>query len=170
MRDMSGEIRSQRLHVDMRRPEQVDEASLRYRVGIGGCYYLSDVEPQGAGIHVVPGGSRLVAEKMLAAPPEQALELYDGWKHLDDFPQTIEVTGKAGDFVLMHHLMPHCASRNRRATPRVVQFARFFRVEGEALHRAAHDDTRFSQSFLTALSPLGRKLIGIEPWLPKSES
>lgn len=51
-----GPTLSQRLHLDMHRSDVINETTLRLKVGIGGCYYLSNVEAGGAGTYVIPGG------------------------------------------------------------------------------------------------------------------
>ncbi|MDT0321500.1 hypothetical protein [Streptomyces millisiae] len=49
--------------------------------------------------------------------------LHHGWKRITHL-ETVEVTGPAGSFALLHHPMSHAASRNRRPTTRVAQFMR----------------------------------------------
>lgn len=157
--------RFQNLHLDMRVPDADDLSTdkLRYGVGMGGCYYLTDVEENGAGIHVVPGGHRLAEEKMMKE--KDGTQLYKRWKNVDDFPESIEVTGQAGDFVLMHHMMPHGASRNKNPSPRVAQFTRFYRLSAEEAGRSDDSAADFGPEQLAALTPLGRKLFRLEPWV-----
>jgi ectoine hydroxylase-related dioxygenase (phytanoyl-CoA dioxygenase family) len=122
-----GHILSQTPHLDASVPSDIENFLFTpEELQVGGCYYLGDVEPEGGGIHVVPGGHRLVEEK--ARGRAGGRHLYADWKRIDDFPETVEVTGEAGDFALLHHLMPHAASHNRRPAPRVAQFTRFLRA------------------------------------------
>lgn len=155
----------QKLHLDMRRPEPEDlsEEHLRFNVGIGGCYYLSDVEENGAGIHVVPQGPRMVEEIMLNET--DGLERFENWRNIKDFAPSVEVTGEAGDFVLMHHMMPHGASRNKRAVPRVAQFTRYYRMSEAEAREANGPDTPLAPGAEEGLTALGRKLFGFDPWV-----
>jgi hypothetical protein len=156
--------RFQNLHLDMRvpNPEDLSLDKLRYGVGMGGCYYLTDVEENGAGIHVVPGGHRLAEEKMMQQ--ENGTQLYKKWKAIDDFPPSVEILGQAGDFVLMHHMMPHGASRNKNPSPRVAQFTRHYRLSAEDAAQIDDIAADFSAEQLEALTPLGRKLFRLDPW------
>ena len=165
LKDSGPEGLIQRLHLDMRRPtpEELSVEHLRYKVGIGGCYYLSDVEEDGAGIHVVPQGHRMVEEIMLNE--KDGLERFENWRNINGLAPSVEVTGEAGDFVMMHHLMPHGASRNKRPTPRVAQFTRYFRLTIEEARQANGPNTPLAPGAEVALTPLGRKLFGLDPWV-----
>lgn len=154
--------RSQDLHIDASVPEDVDNfLGTLEEVQLGGCYYLTDVEPGGGGIHVVPGGHRAVLEEALAAPDGRAL--HQNWQHIEHL-ESVEVTGAAGDFALLHHLMPHGASHNRRPTSRVAQFMRYVR-EGHP-HDADQPlpSTRYEAAQRAAMSPLCRQLLGLDAW------
>ena len=45
---------------------------------------------------------------------EDGLERFENWRNINELAPSTEVTGEAGDFVLMHHMMPHGASRNKQ--------------------------------------------------------
>lgn len=164
LRNQKGpEILSQGIHLDPSAPKEIDNFLFTLEeVQIGGCYYLSDVLPEGGGIHVVPGGHKLVEERARADP--RGRHLYDGWKRIDDFPQTVEVTGEAGDFALLHHLMPHAASHNRRPAARVAQFTRFVREDHPHTTADPAPPDRYNEQQLAVMTPLGRKLLGVDPW------
>jgi hypothetical protein len=162
LKDSSGPTLSQRLHLDMHRPDVVDETTLRNKVGIGGCYYLSTVDPGGAGIHIIPRGPSIVAERALEQAAQGDVEFP---KTFDDYPESIEVTAEAGDFVMMHHLMPHAASRNRLGRPRVVQFTRYRHLDEAAASRERTSEDKFSAAQLAAMTPLARRLFGLDAWL-----
>lgn len=159
---------SQALHLDPAVPGHVDEfLHTIEEVEIGGCYYFTDVEPSGGGIHVVPGGHRVVEEEARSAP--HGRQLYDRWRKFSHlFPSTTEVTGAAGDFILMHHLMPHAASHNRKPRTRLAQFFRYARDDqpysiGERPGDGPVDRT-YSDLQIKAMSALGRKLLAVDPW------
>lgn len=157
---------SQDLHIDPAVPEEADEFLLTpEEVEIGGCYYFTDVAPGGGGIHVVPGGHRIVEAESRAA--RQGRQLYDKWRNIPDL-KTVEVTGQAGDFVLTHHLMPHAASHNRRPDVRVAQFFRYARDDQpwDAGERPGDRPAGHSYNDLqtAAMTPLGRRLLGVDSW------
>lgn len=159
---------SQSLHLDPAVPGYVDDFKHTIEeVEIGGCYYFTDVETGGGGIRVVPGGHRVVERE--SSQVEKGRQLYKRWTdfaHL--FPETVEVTGQAGDFVLMHHLMPHAASHNRRDRTRVAQFFRYARVDqpyavGERPGDQAADHS-YNHLQISSMTPLGRKLLAVDNW------
>lgn len=163
LRNDVGPIRSQRLHVDASIPREAPRAMLvPEEVQFGGCYYFNDVESEGGGIHIIPRGHKLVAEKTRSHP--------DGWPAVyergffDDFPESVEVTAEAGDFVALHHLVPHAASNNRRSRPRVAQFVRFLREDNPHYPGQPAPPTLYNDKQLEAMGPLGRKLLGVDPW------
>jgi Phytanoyl-CoA dioxygenase (PhyH) len=163
LRNDVGPVLSQRLHVDASIPRDAPRALFSpEEVQIGGCYYFSDVEPEGGGIHVVPRGHQLVAEKVARQP--------DGWPSVykggffDDFPHTVEITAQAGDFVLLHHLVPHAASNNRRPLPRAAQFVRFIRADHPHYPAQPAPANLYNAYQLEAMGELGRKLLGVVPW------
>jgi hypothetical protein len=157
---------SQDVHIDPAVPEHVDDFLFTpEELEIGGCYYFTDVGPEGGGIHVVPGGHRIVEEEARGVP--RGRQLYGRWQsvpHLD----TVEVTANAGDFVLMHHLMPHAASHNRNRTTRVAQFFRYGRDDHPYPDLDRPGDPPAGKSFndsqLKAMTPLGRRLLGVDSW------
>lgn len=154
--------RSQGLHIDASVPKDVDNFLFTLpEVQVGGCYYFTDVLPEGGGIHVVPGGHRIVEEESRADP--QGRHLHGDWtqiKHLE----SIEITGEAGDFALLHHLMPHGASHNRQSTTRVAQFLRYVREDHPHGQGKPAPEGRYDEAQLAAMGDLGRKLFGVDPW------
>lgn len=157
---------SQDVHLDPAVPEDVDDFLFTpEEVEIGGCYYLTDVEPGGGAIHVVPGGHRIVEEEARASPCGR--QLHDKWREIPHL-KTVEVPAQAGDFVLMHHLMPHAASHNRRPKARLAQFFRYGRVDQPYTLGTRPGDPppnrRYSDVQLAAMTPLGRRLLGVDPW------
>lgn len=164
MRNMSNADHdlSQNLHIDASVPKTVDQfLGTPEELQVGGCYYLTDVEPGGGGIHVVPGGHRWVADE--AAKDPRGRHLYHDWKQVPDM-ETVEVTGRAGDFAVLHHLMPHAASHNRSARTRLAYFVRYIRCDHAHGGDTKSGERSYSDAQLGVMSRLGRKLLGVEPW------
>jgi ectoine hydroxylase-related dioxygenase (phytanoyl-CoA dioxygenase family) len=160
----SGQVLSQTPHLDCSVPAETPFLFTLPEVQVGGCYYLTDVEPDGGGIHVMPGGHRWVEGQVRAAGGGLAgRQLNNSWKRLPDV-KTVEVTGEAGDFALLHHLMPHAAAHNRRPTTRVAQFTRFTRIDHPHYPGTPAPEGRWSEEQLAAMTPLGRKLLQVDAW------
>jgi ectoine hydroxylase-related dioxygenase (phytanoyl-CoA dioxygenase family) len=163
LRNDSGPDLSQKVHVDPGVPDDVPNFELSAEeASVGGCYYLTDVESHGGGIHVVPGGHRLVEE--VARQHPDGRQLYKRWRDVDDFPPTVEITGEAGDFIMLHYLMPHAASNNRNPQPRVAQFTRFNREDHRHYPLGLAEPSRYNDLQLQVMTSLGRRLLGVDPW------
>jgi ectoine hydroxylase-related dioxygenase (phytanoyl-CoA dioxygenase family) len=163
MRNLStGSPRSQDLHIDASVPTEVDDFSgAPEELQVGGCLYLTDVLPDGGGIHIVPGGHRWV-QQAAAANGSGGRHLYHDWKCLPEL-ESVEVTGRAGDFAMLHHLMPHAASHNRRPEARLAVFLRYIREDHPyAKHYLLARN--YNDAQLSVLDDLGRRLLGLSPW------
>lgn len=82
-----------------------------------GLLYLSDCTAEGGAFHCVPGFHQQIGSWLEALPPganprEEALRLL----------QPVAVPGAAGDLVIWHQALPHCATANRGTLPRFVQY------------------------------------------------
>jgi ectoine hydroxylase-related dioxygenase (phytanoyl-CoA dioxygenase family) len=163
MRNDEGPALSQALHIDPSVPDTRDNFSFSAaEVTVGGCYYLTDVEPHGGGMCVVPGGHKLVAEA--AGKDPEGRHMFSEWLDIKGFPEPVEVVGAAGDFVMTHYLLPHCASNNRNVRTRVAYFVRYARLDHPFYPPPAPSVARYNTLQLKALSPLGRQLLGLDPW------
>lgn len=163
LRNDSGPILSQKLHVDASIPRDAPRALLvAEEVQFGGCYYFADVEPSGGGIHVIPGGHKILAKKVASQKGGWPAVFEEGF--FDDFPDTVEITASAGDFVALHHLTPHAASNNRHPRPRVALFVRFLREDNPHYPGQPAPRDMYNATQLRAMGPLGRRLLGVDPW------
>ncbi len=82
-----------------------------------GLLYLSDCDEMDGAFHCVPGFHHQITPWLeQLAPHEDPRECA-----LRDL-QAKAVTGKAGDFIIWHQALPHCATANRGKTPRMVQY------------------------------------------------
>ncbi|WP_300487190.1 phytanoyl-CoA dioxygenase family protein [Flavobacterium sp.] len=89
--------------------------------GLQGLLYLTDCGPEDGAFHCVPGfhneiGKWMSGLKEEENPREVALQTL----------KAIPITGKAGDFVIWHQALPHCASANHGTNPRMVQYLTYF--------------------------------------------
>lgn len=88
-----------------------------------GLLYLSDCNDKEGAFHCVPGFHHQIENWMKSLQPnenprEVALETL--------IPKPI--TGKAGDFIIWHQALPHCASPNTGSKPRLVQYLTYFPI------------------------------------------
>nr|WP_314607367.1 phytanoyl-CoA dioxygenase family protein [uncultured Janthinobacterium sp.] len=82
-----------------------------------GMLYLSDCPAQYGAFHCVPGFQHRMADWLRQVPPgRQPRE----WA-VDNL-RPVPVAGMAGDFLLWHQALPHCATPNRGPVPRMVQY------------------------------------------------
>lgn len=82
-----------------------------------GLLYLSDCTAAGGAFHCVPGFHKEIGNwlKSLPAgtnPREEAIRQLD----------PVAIPGQAGDLVIWHQALPHCATANRSSHPRFVQY------------------------------------------------
>lgn len=85
--------------------------------GLQGLFYLTDCGENDGAFHCVPGFHNQIDQwleqiKPHENPREKAL-------------QTLEakpIVGNAGDFIIWHQALPHCATPNRGEKPRMVQY------------------------------------------------
>ncbi|SDS58244.1 phytanoyl-CoA dioxygenase family protein [Microlunatus soli] len=154
---------SQTLHLDASVPTSADDFTFdQQELQVGGCYYLTDVEAGGGGIHVVPGGHKIVEAEARAAG-SGGRHLHQDWKQIEHLT-SVEITGEAGDFALLHHLMPHGASHNRNSTARVAYFVRWVREDQTWGAGAKPAPNSYDDDQLAAMGDLGRKLFGVDDW------
>lgn len=82
-----------------------------------GLLYLSDCNESDGAFHCVPRFHHRITNWLADIDPAQNPRLIA--------EQTLTakaVPGKAGDFVIWHQALPHCATPNRGTTPRMVQY------------------------------------------------
>lgn len=82
-----------------------------------GLLYLTDTTALDGAFHCVPGFHHKL-EAWIKALPEGTNPRDEALRVL----QTVAVPGNAGDFVIWHQALPHCATPNRGKTPRLIQY------------------------------------------------
>ncbi|RYY63217.1 MAG: phytanoyl-CoA dioxygenase [Chitinophagaceae bacterium] len=82
-----------------------------------GLLYLTDTGADDGAFHCVPGFHHRIGDWLAALPA--------GTEPREAAPAllaSIPIEGAAGDFIIWHSALPHCASPNRGNTPRLVQY------------------------------------------------
>ncbi len=86
-----------------------------------GLLYLSDCNENGGAFHCVPGFHHKMEAWLHSLSAEQNPREVALQKLMPK-----PVTGKAGDFVIWHQALPHCATPNKGSSPRMVQYLSYF--------------------------------------------
>ena len=82
-----------------------------------GLIYLSDCGPKDGAFHCVPGFHNKIASWM-----EQITEGVHPREHALANLKPQAITASAGDMVIWHQALPHCATPNYGTSPRMVQY------------------------------------------------
>lgn len=85
--------------------------------GLQGLLYLTDCGPDDGAFHCVPGFHNQINQwldelKPQENPREKVLQTL----------QSKPIIGQAGDFIIWHQALPHCATPNKGEKPRMVQY------------------------------------------------
>jgi hypothetical protein len=94
--------------------------------GVQGILYLTDTAADQGAFTCVPGFHRNIESWLNNLPPgsdPRTQNLYD----LGPVP----IAGRAGDFIIWHHALPHAGTPNRASRPRVVQYTKWFPSQWE---------------------------------------
>jgi Phytanoyl-CoA dioxygenase (PhyH) len=85
--------------------------------GVQGILYLTDTAADQGAFTCVPGFHRIIEDWLNALPAGANPRAQDlsSWN-------AIPIAGRAGDLIIWHQALPHGASPNRSARPRVVQY------------------------------------------------
>lgn len=89
-----------------------------------GLLYLTDVKQDSGAFHCVPGFHHKI-EDWLQTLPENSNPREIAFNELKSVP----VVGNAGDFVIWHQALPHCATPNISKLPRIVQYMTYLPIE-----------------------------------------
>ena len=82
-----------------------------------GMLYLSDCPAQHGAFHCVPGFQHRMADWLQDVPADTSAR---AWAVAQ--LQGVPVEGAAGDFIIWHQALPHCATPNHGPAPRMVQY------------------------------------------------
>lgn len=86
-------------------------------LGLQGLLYLTDCGPEDGAFHCVPG-FHIEIENWLSTVPENS----SARNYAPTVLTPVPVTGNAGDFIIWHQALPHCAGKNFGISPRMVQY------------------------------------------------
>jgi ectoine hydroxylase-related dioxygenase (phytanoyl-CoA dioxygenase family) len=144
---------------------------------IQGLVYLTDTAPEQGGFCCVPGLFRMLDDWLAAHmdDPNPLLPDVSGF-------EIVEIGAPAGSLVLWDRRMPHSSSANRRDRPRWVQYVAMNPVGDESARAALHalyaekrppgwavrqavpGQQNPEPGPPASLTPLGRRLAGVDPW------
>ncbi|RYD93107.1 MAG: phytanoyl-CoA dioxygenase [Sphingobacteriales bacterium] len=82
-----------------------------------GLLYLSDTSAGDGAFQCVPGFQHRIGQWLESLPPG-----CDPRMHAPETLTPIDIEGSAGDFIIWHSALPHCATPNRGRSPRLVQY------------------------------------------------
>lgn len=88
-----------------------------------GLLYLTDTEPEDGAFHCVPGFHKQI-DKWITGLPAGSNPRQIAISELKSIP----VIGNAGDLVIWHQALPHCATPNKSKLPRMVQYITYLPV------------------------------------------
>lgn len=91
-----------------------------------GLIYLTDCDVHEGAFHCVPGFHREIG-----AWVDSLLPGTDPREVAPEMLTAVPVPGKAGDMVIWHQALPHCATRNLGTTPRMVQYLTWLPLQRE---------------------------------------
>lgn len=146
-------------------------------IGLQGVLYLTDTDVDQGGFQCIPGFHRTFYDWVATQPADRNPRFPD----MDGLDIKV-VDGKAGDFVIWHRLLAHGNGHNRSTRPRLAQYITMSPApEKDEEQRTARirswqecrpmehwpGDLRDWERRLqtpAALTPLGRKLLGVDYW------
>ena len=153
---------------------------------IQGVLYLVDTRAGEGGFQCVPGVHRWVSEWAQGRTDEDIRHQQLHERFPDEMTPVVEVEAQAGDFIIWNSALPHGNHRNGSPKPRLAQYVRCFPAEPDnhelcaariqSWRQRAHPSfqnprafpgdprRREAESPPAELSPLGRRLLGIDHW------
>ncbi len=157
----------------------VDVSAVPLPFGLQGLVALTDASAAHGTFHCAPGAHRQLERWVASLPPGEQIERYPPRETFEMTPVPL----RAGDLLIWHEALPHRTGRNTTDEPRLVQYLHMFparpdntaerlerlrgwrdrlpgasHFEGDPLQREA------LQGATATLTPLGRRLLGLDPW------
>ena len=147
------------------------------QLGVQGVLYLTDTSADQGAFTCIPGFHRILKNWLKSLPegadPKNVIHERES--------ESVSIGGKAGDLIIWSTGLPHGASRNLAQRPRVVQYISMAPPAGETDEQGRQQRMINWQQRLTGLgknekekehhegmtaqlTPLGRKLLGVDRW------
>jgi len=144
-----------------------------FPLALQGVLYLNDVTVDQGGFHCIPGFHRTLRE-WARSPMDQRCPEPPDFSKIEPTP----IPGHAGDLLIWDQFLPHGNGRNTTRTPRFAQYIsmhRRDRLKPDQLEKNRHVWSLSIPTFDASLprengghpvelSPLGRKLVGVDAW------
>ena len=121
----------------------------------------SDMLHQGGGTFIAPDSVRIIAHQLLQHPEGVDPHDFDFQAIISQCTQFEELTGKAGDFVILHPFMLHASSQNVIGVPRFMTNPPIVLKEPMNLNRANPED--FSLLERATLHYVGLERLDFQP-------
>jgi hypothetical protein len=157
----------------------VDTSQLPVPFWVQGVLYLADTDATMGGFQCIPGFHRGLEEWIKTQPPDRNPRVPDLTGQT-----VVPIPGKAGDLVIWDRLLAHGNGRNVSKRPRFAQYIAMFpaREENEAERQEriacwrerrhpnewyfGGDPRQVEQKYgkTAELTPLGRRLLGLDLW------
>jgi hypothetical protein len=125
----------------------------------------SDMRHQGGGTFIAPDSVRVIARYLYEHPEGVDPHDFDFKKLISQCTQFEEMTGQAGDFVILHPFMLHASSQNVIGKPRFMSNPPIVLKEPMNLNRENPDD--FSLLERATLHYLGLERLDFQPAAPR---
>ena len=125
----------------------------------------SDMLHQGGGTFIAPDSVRVVARHLYEHPEGVDPGDFNFQKLVGRCTQFEEMTGKAGDFVILHPFMLHASSQNVIGKPRIMSNPPIVLKEPMNLNRENAED--FSLLERATLHYLGLERLDFQPAMPR---
>jgi len=125
----------------------------------------SDMRHQGGGTFIAPDSVRVVARLLAEHPEGIKPSEFDFQVLIDQCSRFEELTGEAGDFVILHPFMLHASSQNILGHPRFMSNPPIVLKEPMQLNRERPQD--FSLLERATLYYLGLERLNFEPTAPR---
>ena len=157
----------------------VDTSKLPVHFGVQGVLYLCDTTEDQGGFQCVPGMHRNLEEWVKTQPPDRNPFVPDLTGRT-----VVPVPGKAGDLVIWNRLLPHGNGHNRSDRIRWAQFISMYPARQDDDNQRQYRIERWKwrlpprgkpfpgdprekeirEGKTAELTPLGRKLLGLDLW------
>lgn len=125
----------------------------------------SDMKHQGGATYISPDSVRLIARHLAAHPEGVPPGEFDFQSIIEQCNDFEEVTGEAGDFVIMHPFILHASSNNKLRVPRFMSNPPVVLKEPMKLNRENPED--FSLLERATLHYLGLERLDFQPTAPR---